>query len=135
MKALVVLALLCSWLSAARAQGQEPPDTTIRLTVAAAKAPAPALRYPLLPEVRDLAPGNAALLYYRSFSPEWLTHRQPDVKKKLDAWLENMRQKPGEELRWVLTYRPLDEIGRAARRVYCDWEMNERLRKEGIGML
>src|SRR5438128_180345 len=120
MNALVMLALLCAPSAVGQGPGGEPPDTTIRLTVAAAKAPSPALRYSLLPEVRDLSPGNAALLYYRAFSPEWLTHRQPNEKKKLDSWLDNMKPKPGEELRWVLTYRPLDEIGKAARRVYCD---------------
>lgn len=113
----------------------DPPDHTIRLTVAPAAAPTPALRYPLLPELRDTSPGNAALLYYRCFSPEWMTHRQPDVAAKLNAWRENTRQKPPAELSWVLTHRGLQEVDRAARRSYCDWEMTERIRKEGIGML
>src|SRR5947209_7964483 len=119
----LALGLLC-WSSVAVSAGE--PETfswTIRLTLPPAKAPVPALRFNLLPEMRELAPGNAALLYYRAFSPEWLTHRQPQVAKPLNAWRDDTKQKPPDELRWILTYRPLDEVGRAARRSYCDWEM------------
>jgi hypothetical protein len=107
----------------------------IRLEVRPAAEPVPALRYKLLPELRDLKRGNAALLYYRSFSPEWLTHLRPEVRKKLDAWSQDTKKAPSNELRWVLHYRPLQEIDRAARRTYCDWELNERVREEGINLL
>jgi hypothetical protein len=121
--------------SAAPAAEQEPPDWTIRLSVAPAAAPSPALRFPLLPELRDTSPGNAALLYYRSFSPEWLTHRRPEESKKLNLWRDDTSKAPANDLRWVLTYKPLREVDLAARRVYCDWELNERARKEGMSLL
>lgn len=116
----------------AQAVGQDP---QLRLTVSPAKEPVPALKYPLLPAIRDQSAGNAALLYYRAFSPDWLTHRRPETAKVLDAWRNDTSKKPGEELRWVLTYKPLEEIDKAARRSYCEWEQHERLRKEGIYML
>ena len=50
-----------------------------------APAPVPALKYALLPEVRDLKPGNAVLLYQRAHSFEWWGfRRQPDYVKLFD---------------------------------------------------
>ena len=135
MRPLLALGLLCCIVVPSSAGEPETFTWTTRLTVPPAKSPTPALKFNLLPEMRQLTPGNAALLYYRAFSPEWLTHRRGEEQKKLLVWLNDTKQKPGEELRWALTYRPLDEVGRAARRAYCDWEMIERLRKDGIAML
>jgi hypothetical protein len=135
MRHCLALGVLLFLIPFAPAAEQDVPDWTIRLTVSPAEAPVPALRYPLLPELRDLSPGNAVLLYYRAFSPQWLTHRQPEEAEKLKKWYEDRSKNPAEELRWVLTYRPLKEVDLAARRVYCDWELNERMRKEGIGMV
>src|SRR2546430_10675727 len=115
MKPALVVGLLCWSVAAVSAGEPEQFNWTIRLTVPLAKAPVPALKYALLPELRQQSPGNAALLYYRAFSPEWLTHRQPDARKQFNAWLENTKQKPGAELRWILNYRPIDEVSKAAR--------------------
>src|SRR5262249_13644556 len=126
------LALLL-WAVTARAD--EPADYTVRLTVSPAAEPSPSMRYPLLPELRDTSPGNAVFLYFRCFAPEWLSHRRPEAAQQLDRWRDDTSKKPSDDLKWVLTYRPLQEMDRAARRSYCDWEMTERARTEGIGML
>ena len=47
---------------------QEPVIPVRKMTITPAAAPVPALRYQLLPELRDTTPGNAALLYYRAFA-------------------------------------------------------------------
>jgi hypothetical protein len=114
---------------------EEPPYRLVRLTVQPAKAPVPALMYRLLPELRDTSPGNAALLYYRAFAPEWLTHQRPKVAKQLYELELKPGQPPPRAFRWVLDAPYLREVDRAARRAYCDWEMTERVRKEGIGVL
>src|SRR5262249_53893533 len=36
---------------------------------------------------------------------------------------------------WVVHSWPLKELGRGSRRMYCDWEMVDRIRADGIGML
>ena len=76
------LLLTVYWLlaPASPALGQAKESPAIKLTVRPAAAPAPALKYLLLPELRDQTPGNAALLYQRAHSPEWFAN----IRKWLD---------------------------------------------------
>lgn len=108
---------------------------TTKLKVHAAPAPSPALRYRLLPELRDMETGNAALRYYRAFSPENLNSRDPKLNKALGKWLENPDKMPPELLRTSMGHGPFAEIALGARRTYCNWDMLRNLRKEGMGML
>ncbi len=113
-----------------------PPNPATKLTLHPARVPVPALKYRLLPEARDLKPGNAATLYYRAFTPEWQVElKKPEIRKDLDKWLDDTSKPPPNALKFVLHSAALKEIDLAARRAYCDWEMLDRLRKEGIGML
>jgi hypothetical protein len=137
---LVLLATaLGSALLAGRAGAGAQTDTplpyeTIRLTFKPAAAPVPALKYRLVPEVRDLKPGNAALVYYRAFAADESTHLRPEMLKLIDAWAEDPHKTPPKELRWVMDYWPLGQIGLAAQRTHVDWELEERLRQEGFHM-
>jgi hypothetical protein len=137
---LVLLAtLLGSALLSGRAWAGGQDDTplpyeTLRLTFKPAAAPVPALKYRLLPDVRDLRPGNAALVYYRAYAPDQSTHLRPEMLKLIDAWAEDPRKTPPNELRWVMDYWPLRQIDQAAQRTYVNWEMEERLRQEGFLM-
>ena len=61
--------------------------------------------------------GNAALLYYRAFSPEWwgTIQRQKDLYEKLDKWeqmpLSDLRKElPKGDLAWVLDSAMLGEV-------------------------
>ncbi|MBI1917026.1 MAG: hypothetical protein HYS12_20140 [Planctomycetes bacterium] len=117
------------------AQEEGPAVAPVRLTLRPAGEPTPALKYHLLPELRELKPGNAALLYYRAFSPDWLTHLQPKVAKRLDEHEAHPNKVPLDEFRWVLHDKALQEIDLAARREFCNWELTERARKEGIALL
>src|SRR5438874_10736420 len=85
--------LLCAAPAAAQVKtvdGQEaqPPAVPVtKLKIRPAAAPVPALKYRLLPEARDLKPGNAVILYYRSFSPEWQGNaKSPELWKNLEKW-------------------------------------------------
>jgi len=134
MRELACLTLLVGAVAPLAAQ---PPAETKKLVVAPAALPAPALKYELLPELRDMTPGNGALLYQRAHSPEWWT---PSARYKLfektDRWLEiPLSELPRKEMRFLATWPALRELDRAARREFCDWEMTERVKAEGIGML
>lgn len=129
-------------LVALPAAGQEPQIPVRKLTISPAAAPVPALRYKLLPELRDTTPGNAALLYYRAFAPQWWGFYLRDAERLAEQF-DDARSKPLAELRaskdekivWVRTTHMLKEVDRAARRAHCDWEMTQRVREEGISLL
>ena len=125
-------------LGAVPASAQQP-ATTVRLTLDPMAAPVPSLKYRLLPELRDRQRGNALLLYYRAYSPEWQAHRRTP---KYLARVVTSNEKPLHDVKPAdlpslegATARILKEVDRGARRSYCDWEQNQRLREEGIGML
>lgn len=126
---LVLLLLPTSW---ARAAEEEPLYRLVRVTVRPAAPSVPALRYHLLPELIEVRAGNAALAYYRSFAPESTIYTRPEIARKLGELELKPGTKPPAEFRWVLDARFLEEVDRGARRSYCDWEMNERLREKGI---
>ncbi len=122
-------------LAAAPALGQEPGEP-VKLTLRPAAAPTPALKYVLLPELGDMRPGNAALHYQRAHTFEWWTHlRRSPQYANLDEWLD----RPLREVRDKLPFGPnlpaLRELDLGARRETCDWEMTERVREEGYGLL
>jgi hypothetical protein len=133
-RGLACLALLAG--ASVRLSAQSEPGLT-KLTVHAAAAPVPALRYQLLPELKDMTPGNRALLYQRAHSPEWWGphYRQRDYEK-IDRWLEvPLSMLPRDDMRYLESWGALKEIDLAARRDYCYWEMTQRVKTEGIGML
>jgi hypothetical protein len=134
-RGLWIALLLPSAAAPVGAQPAEPPP--IKMSVHPAGAPSPALKYRLLPEVRELQPGNALIAYMRACNPEWFAHAPRG--KDWDE-LEKLREMPLDQLKKEkhLPYLPtlaLLEVDRGARREYCDWEMLPRLRKDGIGTL
>jgi hypothetical protein len=134
MKRLIACLLLAG--AAVPLFAQDIPET-IRLTVSANPPPVPALKIALLPEISDLKPGNALLLYYRSFSPEWWSWAQ---RQPADYWtkINEARSMPLNKIKAANLFIPsgaLKELDRAARREYCDWEMTDRIREDGMMLL
>lgn len=140
----LTLAALCAGSAPAQPQGLTPaapgtPDApkavVVKLTLHPAAAPMPALKYHLLPEVLDLKPGNAALLYQRAHSLEWWGHflRSGDAEKMSSLLDLPLRKMPRNNV--ALLQGPLAEMDLAARREYCDWEMTPRLREQGYALL
>jgi hypothetical protein len=128
------LALVAVVLAAGAAPAQPVPPEPIKLALPPAAAPVPALKYVLLPELSEQTPGNAAFLYYRAFSPEWWgTLHQRDILGKVEkAARTPVADLKNSDVRWLLEWKSLREMDRAARRAYCDWELTPRLREEGI---
>ncbi len=65
------------------AEADGPKAVVVKLTLHAAASPVPALKYHLLPEVEELRPGNAALLYQRAHALEWWSNfiRSGEIEK------------------------------------------------------
>ena len=130
---LMVLAAMVSPLVA------QAPLQVKKLTVAPAALPSPALKYQLLPALRHMTPGNAALFYQRAHSPDWwatLSKRKILEGEKLDHWLElPLENLPRQEMRFLDNFGGLRETDLAARHEDCNWELTERVKDEGIGLV
>lgn len=94
--------------------GQEKPpsETVIRMTVDPMPAPKPALRYLLLPELKEMTPGNPIPNYLKALLDQDHTQIQEDL--------------PPAALR---------QADRAARMDKPDWQILTRLRIDGIALL
>lgn len=116
---------------------QPPKVETRTIVLSPADAPTPALRYPLLPEVRDLKTGNAALGYQRAHSPEWWTQNLREaLSGKVDWFAGPLETFPKAEADKVLGNRGFyQEIDLAARKTSCEWDLLDRLRTDGAMML
>ena len=128
--------LLCPALADGDAM-KSPPIPAVKLNLHPAAAPVPALKYRLMPELRDLKPGNSVISYYRAFAPEWqiVIQRDKDFWNWVEKWGDDKSKPPPKELDFVKGFAALTELDIGARRAYCDWEMIDRLRKDGIMML
>ncbi len=131
------LSLIAALVAASTASAQTPGIEPTKLTLSPEPAPSPALKYLLLPELKDQTPGNAALEYYRAFSPEWWgVLRQQKMRETVDKALQTpLEDLPRKELDWLKTNHMLRQVDVAARREYVDWGMGERLRREGYNLL
>jgi hypothetical protein len=134
----LALAAVLALVAGPAAAQQAPP--AIRLTVEPMAEPVPALKYPLLPPLRELKSGNALLLYYRAFSPEWQVHRRnPWFLDRVGDFNDKpLREVTSAEIDTLVSgFAPalLREVDRGARRSYCDWEMNDRVKEDGIGLM
>lgn len=116
-------------------------DAVSLTTLAASPAPvaAPALKYELLPRLRDRKPGNAAMDYHRArlLQPSW--PREPKEAVKLQDTLIKWEEAPIEAMplpevkKYLATHAPsfraLDDAAKADR---CDWELGTKLSVNNI---
>ena len=114
------------------------PGDPIRIAVNPAEAPKPSLKYRLAPDRRDLAPGNAAAVYYRAMA--FFVENSALLKEiKDDSWSEWMhtplKELPLEQVKEQLAHARhlLHEIDLGARCKDCDWQLENR--SEGAVLL
>ena len=79
--------ILLAFCGMPRIVAQEPSPTPTVLTIHPAGEPRPALRYSLVPEQRDLVPGNAAIFYHRACLMVATASRDNKEEEKASAWL------------------------------------------------
>ncbi|QDV38405.1 hypothetical protein [Tautonia plasticadhaerens] len=130
-----------------RAQS-DPPEPTV-IVLHPAGEPTPALKYTLLPEPRELLPGNAAIFYHRALhlllETQMAQERQArsegrDQPERTEAniidWIDRpLGEIPVDEAREQLDLygRVLREVELGALREDCDWEFDRR--PESIDLL
>jgi hypothetical protein len=114
------------------------PGDPIRLIVSPAATPKPSLKYRLMPDRRDLTPGNAATLYYRAMA-SFVENSQllKEIREQYwSDWLETpVKDLPLDQVRDKLgqARHLLHEIEVASHYKDCDWQIEDR--PEGIGLL
>ena len=109
-------------------------DRVVRLVVRPMPAPQPALKYVLLPEVKELKPGNPAQYYLRCFAEQ----RNFFFSKQAVAQRERYQSIPLAELarEKLRDYggHALRQVDWAARLNALDWEVLSRVQTEGLDL-
>ena len=105
----------CAVLIASAFVSQAPraqPETLIRLTVDATPAPRPALKYMLLPEIKEMTQGNPIPNYLKCILDEEATGTNEPLNRL-----------------------GLKQVDRAARMDKPDWQILPKLKTDGVGLL
>jgi hypothetical protein len=97
-----------------------------------AAAPTPAMKYQLLPEVRELHAGNAAQWYVRAFAEQrnFFFNKEP-VAARRAALVVPLDKFPKQELAYY-GGNALKQVDYGARHDAIGWEVIDRVRAEGL---
>jgi hypothetical protein len=135
-RTLLVCALLFAWpLTVCAQKTVEPTETVIRLTVQPMAAPKPALKYQLLPELREMNPGNPVQEYMKCFAEQqnfFFSKAAQDDRERYQVI--PLHELPVKELRHY-GGSALRQADYAARLDTPNWQILPRIKAEGIGTL
>jgi hypothetical protein len=137
MRPLTLCALLCALPSAGQAEdaapGDAPPtETVVRLRVQPMAAPTPVLRYQLLPEMRELSPGNPIQGYLVCFMEQNHFYYDKTEVDNREKWqTAPLKDLPLKELHDYGGIR-LRGADYAARLDKPDWQILLPLRRDGF---
>jgi hypothetical protein len=140
-RTLFVCALLAAVPSAAPAQqASDATETIVRLTVRPMAAPKPALKYVLLPEMKDMEPGNPVQGYLKCFSEQqnfWFDRTAGLNRQKWqDVPLHELPLDHVRQYGYLGSHGgPLVRAERAARLTTPDWQVLLAAKREGPNML
>jgi hypothetical protein len=107
----------------------------IQLTVRPATAPKPALRYHLLPEIKELHPGNPAQSYLKCFVEQRkFFFDEAAFGRREKLLVMPLKELPAESLERY-GERALSHADWAARLDNPDWQILQKVQTEGIALL
>jgi hypothetical protein len=114
-----------------------PVETVVTLTVHPAAAPRPALKYQLLPELREMSPGNPVPAYLKCFMEQQNFFFNKDVVAEREQFLTMpLDQLPVERVMRMYGGRgPLRQADEAARLDRLDWQILPTIKRDGINTL
>jgi hypothetical protein len=111
------------------------PETLIRLTVRPAAAPKPALRHQLLPELKEMSPGNPIQNYLKCFAEQQKFFFDKEaVQRREKLLVMPLKELPARELLNFGGFA-LRQADWGARLDNPDWQMLLNLKAEGIFLL
>ena len=112
-----------------------PAKTTIALTVSAMAEPRPALRYTLLPELKDMNPGNPIQGYLKGFMEQNHFFHNKTAEENREKWMVMpLKDLPLKELQGYGN-PALRHADYAARLDTPDWQILLKLKSDGIELL
>src|SRR5688572_783382 len=106
-------------------------ETTIKLRVVPARPPKPALKHQLLPEAKELQPGNPIQGYMRCFAHQNEYFQSKEVNENQQKWLGLPLDELPDEVRAHIEGGPLKLLDTAARLDTPDWAMVAIIRRDG----
>jgi hypothetical protein len=123
------LVLLVLLLSVTSATAQERQPRVHELTITPAAAPVPALKYQLLPPMREIKSGNAKTHYDNVMTAmQAIIDDHPDVPVQVNRWVDQpIGELPIERVNRLLNEhygKAFDELAKATRQSYCDWQLD-----------
>src|SRR5947209_6686277 len=126
--------LLAAVALAAVAPGAPADEPAIRLDVRPMAAPKPALRYQLLPEVRELNPGNPAQNYLKCFAEQQnFFFGKGATEERARYQSMPLAELPADKLR-AYGGAALKQADWAARLDTPDWQVLQRLHTDGLDL-
>jgi hypothetical protein len=110
-------------------------ETIVRLDVRPAAAPSPALRYQLLPELREMNPGNPIFHYFKCcMEQEAFFFDRESFERREELLAMPLKELPARDLQ-EYGRSALMQADRAARLDRPDWQILLTLRADGIATL
>jgi hypothetical protein len=132
MTRVIINALVLAAFVGLNACGEEP---AVQFTVQPMPAPAPALKYQLLPELRELKPGNSAQNYLKCFMEQrYFFFTKEAAAERARYQTMPLGELPADKLRHY-GGSALRQADWAARLDSLDWQTLERVQNGGIGSL
>jgi hypothetical protein len=126
---------LAAMILAAHPLGSRGDEAAVRLTVGPMPAPRPALKYQLLPELRELRPGNAAQNYLKCFMEQRLFFYSKELAAERARYqVMPLGELPADKLRQYGGFI-LRQADWAARLDAVDWQNLERIQNGGMETL
>lgn len=112
------------------------PPIVVRMTVQPKTAPKPALKYQLLPELREMNPGNPIQGYLKCFLEQNTLFYDKKVMADRQKWRDMpLKNLPSKEMQYYCTNAGLRQADYSARLDTPDWQILHKLKSDGINLL
>lgn len=112
------------------------PAIVVRMTVQPKAAPKPALKYQLLPELREMNPGNPIQGYLKCFMEQSHFFGDKKANEDREKWRTMpLKDLPLKEMQYYCTNAGLRQADYAARLDTPDWQILLKLKSDGVNLL
>lgn len=112
------------------------PAIVVRMTVQPKAAPKPALKYQLLPELREMNPGNPIQGYLKCFMEQSHFFGDKKVNEDREKWRTMpLKDLPLKEMQYYCKNNGLRQADYAARLDNPDWQILLKLKSDGVNLL